>query len=326
MQRVDIMKTLVAKVARKLGDRPAKMAFALTNTSIIRNQLGRSYEGALKAHHPDLPLLSASDREVVDALQTRGIYVTSLAALGLQGSDDLLRRAQRAAGECADTARQQAADGQEFTCVPPAAIFEDAEIFKWGVSDRLLDIAEGYLGLPVAYDGLSIIYTVADGRDGGTRDWHRDREDRKMLKVAVYCNDVGEGGGPFQMISRLDKAQCDASGYRYAGGAEEELVSTLGADYREDIVTSHGAAGTVIFVDTARYFHRGEPVFTEDRSAIFYSYFSQQTRHPFFCHRSGMSPKQLAELAQGMSPRQRSAILWQQTQPLWSRLVPPAPV
>jgi hypothetical protein len=320
------VRPFLAKIANRVGDKPAKSAFALSNTPFVRHRLGRHYEDALKAHHSALPALSAADREIVDALDTYGVCVTSLAALGLAGSDDMLGRAQRASEHCADEARRDAASGRAFNCVPSKAIFEDRQIFKWGVSDRLLDIVEVYLGLPVAYDGLSIIYTVADGLEGGTRDWHRDREDRKMLKVAVYCNDVGEGGGPFQMISRLDKAQCDANGYRYAGGAEEELVATLGPDYRDDIITCNGAAGTVVFVDTARYFHRGEPVFTDDRKAIFYSYFAQQTRHPFFCQRSGMSRAQLAGLAKGMAPRQQAAILWQKSQPLWSKLVPPAPV
>jgi hypothetical protein len=309
-----------------MGDKPAKSAFALSNVSFVRHRLGRRYQDALEAHHVALPALSHSDRQVVDALNTHGVYITSLAALGLAGSDDMLQRAQCAAEHWADDARRDAAAGRAFNCVPAQTIFEDAEIFKWGVSDRLLDIAEVYLGLPVAYDGLSVIYSVADGREGGTRDWHRDREDRKMLKVAVYCNDVGEGGGPFQMISRLDKTQCDANGYRYAGGAEEELVSTLGPDYRNDIITCNGVAGTVVFVDTARYFHRGEPVFTEDRKAVFYSYFAQQTRHPFFCQRSGISQRQLAKLAVGMTPRQQAAILWQKSQPLWAKLVRSAPV
>jgi hypothetical protein len=49
--------------------------------------------------------------------------------------------------------------------------------------------------LPVAYDGASVNYTVADGREVSTRRWHRDWEDRRMLKVAVCLNDVGHGGG-----------------------------------------------------------------------------------------------------------------------------------
>lgn len=319
-------KRAIAKILHRLGDRPARIAFAVSNTRFVRHRLERHHDTALRDHQLRLPVLSRSDREIVDTLRSRGVYVTTLAALGIGGSGDMLGRAQALMDGFAGEARRAAAAGREFTSVSPETIFADRTIFQWGVEERLLDIAEAYLGLPVAYDGLNLIYTVANGRDGGTRDWHRDREDRRMLKVAVYCNDVGETGGPFEIISRLDKSQSDSNGYRYAGGDEQELVSTLGADYRDDIVTCKGATGTVIFVDTARYFHRGRPVSSDDRKAIFYSYFCQAPRHPFFCQRSGLSLDQLADLSRNMTPRQQAATLWQRSQPLWSRLIPPAPV
>lgn len=320
------MTTLRTKILRRLGDRPAKLAFAMSNMRFVRRRTDRRYRQALRCHHEHLPNLSTFDRGVVAALEGKGVYVTTLAALGLAGSREMLDRGQRILTEFTGDARRAAAAGQDFTSVGADVVFADQQIFRWGLDERLLDIAEAYLGLPVAYDGLNMIYTVADGREGGTRDWHRDREDRRMLKVAVYCNDVDEDGGPFQSIARLDGAQCDATGYRYAGGAEPELVELLGPDYRDDIMTCTGAAGTVIFVDTARYFHRGKPASGDDRMAIFYSYFCRATRHPFFCQRSGLSQDKLAELTADMSPRQRAATLWQRAQPLWSRLIPPAPV
>lgn len=320
------MPSVLDKVLRRLGDRPAKLAFAASNAQPFKDMLGSRYTAALQAYSPMLPALNPTDRDIVAALQRDGVYRTSLAALGLAGSAEMLQSAQQVAESCAVTARTAAASGRDFTCAPADSIIENAAIFNWGLSDRLLDIAEAYLGLPVAYDGLNLIYTVADGREVATRQWHRDREDRKMLKVAVYCNNVGEGGGPLQVITRLDGTQNDENGYRYTGGEEEELSSLLGADYRDDIVTCTGDAGTVVFVDTARYFHRGEPVHTEDRKALYFSYFAQQTRHPYFCERSGLKRAQLAHMAEGLPARQRSSVLWQKAQPWWAKLVPPAPV
>ncbi|NJN32859.1 MAG: hypothetical protein HC824_22455, partial [Synechococcales cyanobacterium RM1_1_8] len=43
-----------------------------------------------------------------------------------------------------------------------------------------------------------------------------------------------------------------------------------------------GKAGTVVLCDTAHYFHRGRPPIAQDRSAIFYSFFSRRPKHPFF--------------------------------------------
>jgi hypothetical protein len=76
------------------------------------------------------------------------------------------------------------------------------EIIRWGLSDRLLDIAENYLCAPVGYDGINVFFTKADGKEAGTRRWHRDAEDRRMLKIALYLNDVDEDGGPLQVLRR----------------------------------------------------------------------------------------------------------------------------
>lgn len=320
------MVTLGKKLIRRLGDKPARFAFNVTNLAPIRRRLGERYDAAVAAHRPALPQLTAADQSIVDALAQTGIYATTLDALGIPGSGAMLEAAQRVSADCREMALRQSQAGRDFIVAPPDAILANKEIFHWGVNDRLLDIAEAYIGLPVAYDGLALIYTLADGREVATREWHRDREDRKMIKIAVYCNDVTPGGGPLQVISRVDPGQNDALGYRYAGGSEAELTSRLGADYRDDIVTCTGAAGTVVFMDAARYFHRGEPAYTEDRKALYYSYFARQTRHPFFCQRSGFDRVQLAQMAKGAAPRQRDAILWANSVAPLARLVPPAPV
>lgn len=123
----------------------------------------------------------------------------------------------------------------------------------------MLAIAEAYLGLPIAYDGPSINYTVADGREVSTRKWHRDWEDRRMLKVAIYLNDVDAEGGPFQMVKRTDADRSEVNGYRYDLASDGQMSARLGADFRDAIVSCEGAAGTVIFTDTAHFFHRGKP-------------------------------------------------------------------
>jgi len=292
----------------------------------MRAKLGKSYENALAVHRPALPQLSSEDRAVVGSLNDKGYYVTSLDALGLPNSQEMLARAQRAAANSLASVRAEAAKGRDFTFVPPSVIAANPAIFTWGLDERLLDIVETYLGLPVAYDGLNILYTAADGRAVASRQWHRDREDRKMVKVAVYLHDVVDGGGPLQVISRIDQTQSDADGYFYELGVPEVLASLLGPDYQKDIVTLPGSAGTVIFLDTARYFHRGEPAHVKDRVAVFYSYFAQRTRHPFFCHRSGLRREDLEHLTQGLTRRQRASTFWFDQAKRLVRMIPPAPV
>mgnify|MGYP000099513185 CR=1 FL=1 len=188
---------------------------------------------------------------------------------------------------------------------------------------RLIAIVEHYLGLPVAYDGLNLFYTIADGRQIGTRKWHRDREDRRMVKIAVYCNDVDAGGGPLQILRRgvIDPAL--ESSFTYPVLSQEDLEALLGrAPADDEVITCTGRAGTVIFSDTASQYHRGKPALTSDRCAIFYNYFARIPRHPFFCDRSGLSRRQIADLVEGLRPAQRDAALWVEDLPWIARLVP----
>lgn len=147
-----------------------------------------------------------------------------------------------------------------------------------------------------------------------------------MIKLAVYCSDVTDQGGPFELISREDKSQGVDDRYVFEFGTEEVLNKRLGSDYSRDIVSCTGPVGTVVFADTARFFHRGAPAFDKDRAALFYGYFAKSTRHPYYCERSGLKRHEIEDLAQGMSPRQRASALWQKALPPWLRLIPPAPV
>lgn len=307
-----------------LHDLPARTALRLCNHPRIRPVLGNRYRRALERNRISVPSLSETDAAIVAALERDGIYVGNLSDLGLDGHERLLAEGAMMAGRFADEARRRAAMGEVFLYVPPAWLRDFPAFFEWGLQDRLLDIAQAYIGMPPAYDGVCINYTVADGREISTRKWHRDWEDRRMLKVAVYLHDVDKDGGPFQMIRRLDTAQNDDDGYFYELASDVELTQRLGADYQEDIVSCEGPRGTIIFTDTARFFHRGKPAVARDRAAIFYSYFADRPRHPFLCERTGMAREDIARIASKMTGRQRRAALWRNRLPLALRLIPPA--
>ena len=76
------------------------------------------------------------------------------------------------------------------------------EIFQWGLQDKLIRIAENYIQTPVAYDTFRCDVTYAPVQDSGQRRWHIDHEDRRMLKVFVYLNDVDIDTGPFEYLDK----------------------------------------------------------------------------------------------------------------------------
>lgn len=304
------------------ADRTARCALRVANFKPVARLLGARYAQALDAYRPQVPTLAGIDADIVAGVARDGIYITTLAALGLPGAVDVLSTAQRLSADFAETARRRVRDGHDFNIVPPDAVALHPDLFRLGLDDRVLDIAEAYLGLPVAYDGLHIAYTVADGRAVSTRQWHRDWEDRRMLKMVVYCNDVEDIDGPIQVLGRADHAQTDATGFRYKSASAADMVAMFGADFGRDVVSCTGPAGTVVFTDTALYYHRGQPAVRNDRQAMFYSYFARSPRHPFLCERSGLSRRQIAAMVDGLPPRQRTATHWRKSLPAPIRLIP----
>ena len=291
--------------ARKLRSLPAHTAHAILSIPPIQRRLDTQYELDLHAHASALPDLSGLDQRICEGLRQDGIFVTSLHELGVPGSVDMFRIAHRMAADYAPEARRRALAGETYLMVPGAQTMMEPELFLWGLADRLLNIAERYLGLPPAYDGMALVYSVADSREIATRRWHRDREDRRMVRVVVYLNNVVEDGGPFE----LDRRGADA----------------LSADDPEAIRRCPGPAGTVIFADTGRCLHRGRPA-ARDRMAIFYSYFSRRPRSSFYCERSGLSRAQISALTRDLPARQAECALWHDALPPLLRIIPSAPI
>ena len=266
-----------------------------------------------------MPGLRDSDARIVEDLKTSGVSITSLEALGLEGVDAMLADAYALVARHSPWTRSFQADG--------ADIVAHDKIIRWGLNDRLLDIAENYLYVPVGYDGINVLFTKADGIEAGARRWHRDAEDRRMVKIALYLNDVDEDGGPLQVLRRRLPDHDRMVGGKFRILRQGQLEKALGDfDPDRDVVTCTGKAGTLIFADTAALYHRGKPASARDRCAIYFNYMSRTPLRPFRCERSTISRAQIRRLAASMPQRQRDCLLWRDSLPLVARIVPPAPV
>ena len=226
----------------------------------------------------------------------------------VEGVDALLADAYALVARHSPWTRSFQADGSD--------ILAHDKIIRWGLSDRLLDIAENYLCVPVGYDGINVFFTKADGMEAGARRWHRDAEDRRMLKIALYLNDVDEDGGPLQVLRRRLPNHDRMVGGKFPILRQGQLEKALGDfDPNRDVVTCTGKAGTVVFADTAALYHRGKPASARDRCAIFFNYMTRAPLRPFRCERSTISRAQIRRLAASMPKRQRDCLLWCDSSP-----------
>jgi hypothetical protein len=252
---------------------------------ISRVQAEIPYRTELAKHRRNLPSLSTQDQAIVEACRRDGAYITTLQDLGLPSTPLMLASAEQYLQKLrADFLMQ--ADSDTPTYPHALTVTYLPEFATWGREPRLQNIIENYIGLPIEFHGAQLQRDFANKKQVLAELWHKDAEDRRMIKVIVYLTDVDEEHGPFQYIP---KSKVSASAWRKVKAAIAR-ASDLGisdAEMETLIPRSHwksctGPAGTVIFVDTKAVLHHGKTR-TKERSALFFVYTSDRPLHPEYC-------------------------------------------
>jgi len=279
----------------------------LTQIPFVQAQSEIAYQRALNKHLVNLPVLSASDRTLVETIKRDGVVITSLSALGIPSNPSFFQVAKKLMSEIP---KSISGEKDEFVVhATSQQIMEHPEIFLWGVEQRLLNIVENYLGLPVAYQGVFFRRDIANEVAIKSRLWHVDLEDKKVLKIIVYLNDVNEDGGPFQYIPQsLTSTVIQSLKHRPRYITDEIMQQVLSPSNWKSCT---GLSGTVIFAGTAGIFHRGKIPVAEDRFAVFFDYTSRQPIQPFY-NTLSLSKKNLLLLVNNLSKAQKNCVLWQQ--------------
>lgn len=315
---------LIDKLMQKSLSLPSEAAFFFANLDFLEKEvLYPHYQAYLENHAPHLPELTEQEAGIVASLNQTGFHITSLSALGLPNTEQFWASAQNLSRELEVCSHHPLNQGRHTLTATADQLMRYPEVVLWGTANRLLRVIEGYLRLPVAYDTPSYYYGVADGRLAGPRKWHRDKEDWRMVKVCVYLHDVDENGGPFEITTPLANTQLHQRvNHNYQVLLDSQANQLLDPLSGQWFTSCTGKAGTVIFADTALFYHRGKPPVNRDRSAIFFSYFSQRPRHPFFCGRSPLSQANLRELARDLPSHLQEALLWRDNLPQLGQWIP----
>lgn len=133
---------------------------------------------------------------------------------------------------------------------------------RLGLSPIVLDTVNSYLGLWSKLIYTDVWYTIPSpgSREAvASQRWHRDPEDRKLIKVFLYLSEVDEGAGPLEYVrgshglgphARLwPTPDVATASYPPEGTVEARIPAA-------DRVACTGPAGTLIFCDTYGL-HRG---------------------------------------------------------------------
>jgi len=227
----------------------------------------------------DRPRLDETQQRIVASLEAEGYAVVPFADLFPDPADwaaieeqGARFRAETEAGLAGNGESLRVREGKEFVVRQHSYgvdIGLDDPWFRACASRRMLDLANSYVGLWTKLEYVDVWYSVPQPEDAkrvSSQRWHRDFNDRRLLKAFLYLVDVDESMGPFEYVPRSTGDGPYASmwpwrplGDNYPSQSEfEEKVP--GAS----VQTFVASKGTLIFCDTSG-FHRGGLSWTKPR-------------------------------------------------------------
>jgi hypothetical protein len=287
------------KKVRRLANRAKREA--MFRLPPARRLSQERHERRVRQHACHLPVLAAGDREVVALIRDHGVNVTTLDALALPETERVKEQLER----MVDVLAGRPATDSSTLRPPYKFLLDDLSVWHFGLSDRMLDIVENYLGVPARYHGPDVRREVADGCcPQGVRQWHRDIEDHRMLKLLVWLNDVDTDGGPFAYIPRPRSVEV-VTDFHYVGGyLSDEKIRRHSAEREWRLAT--GPKWTAVMADTAQVFHRATPPHASDRYSVTFTWTS---RHPIKLHATeAFTPVQVYRIREGLGARQLACL------------------
>lgn len=132
---------------------------------------------------------------------------------------------------------------------------------RFALSEPILSVVNAYLGMFSKFRAWRLETTIpmpANIRASSSQRWHRDEEDRKLVKVFLYLNDVDASAGPFMYLKHSHGTgkwrdifpMVPPRGSLRMPPNEDEYIP------QGDVIAATGSAGTMIFCDTTGL-HKG---------------------------------------------------------------------
>jgi hypothetical protein len=267
----------------------------LASRAVERKRMAR-----LDAYRTQLPSLDAADRHLLAELDREGVVVTTLDQLAVPGTAKM----KQIVGELLDPLAARDPGPESLLSPARSDLLSKVDLWRWGLDERLLDLAENHLGLPLTYYGGFVARQVADGKVHGARMWHRDIEDHSVLKIIVCLNEVTRSGGPFEYVPKLRTKEI-ARNLKYVSGYVNDQVMS-NAISRQAWIPAVGPKWTAVIADTAQIFHRATAPTGTDRYSVTYTWTAQRPlktmpTEPF-------TPDQIRRIKDGLNERQLACL------------------
>jgi hypothetical protein len=166
-----------------------------------------------------------------------------------------------------DSGRSQARKYWVVRVSPPFDL--TSRLVRFAVDERVLAIVNSYLGVAARLKNFELWWNMvvpAAEPVISSQMWHRDYDDKRLVKAFLYLNDVGETSGPFSFLRGTHPGGRHGHVYpnvppegSYPG--ERQVEACVPAD---EARVCTGPAGALVLCDTVG-FHRGGRPSAKDR-------------------------------------------------------------
>jgi len=279
-----------------------KVGRIIYSVPLAKKIVDQNYETKVARYQASLPKLNAEDQIILDALDKTGTFSIPIEELQLESTASFLEKTNSLVKELKNTTVKE----QVAIDLDPNKFKDCPEIFLWGIEQRFLNIIESYIGLPLYYHGCSLRRDIVTKNSdaNSVRNWHLDAEDRSVVKIIVYFNDVGLDGGHYEYVPKdLTKKAAKKLNYDLGYLNDQTIMDVVP---KEDWGKCMGKCGTVIITNTSNVFHRAKPPEKEDRFSISFCYTSNKPRYNWNC---SSFPDNMEQIRNKLSDKQRKALI-----------------
>ncbi len=233
---------------RLLSNRRARSLYTAHRPSLDAVQL-RVVKDVHEQGYAQLPFTDLFPESVWEALSGEAAEFVAAAERGLAGDEDGLQSGSR---------------GKDFLIRrydENSTVPLDNPWLSVCMSRKMLDIANEYLQLWSKLEYVDLWYSIPVGADAerkASQIWHRDFNDRHLLKAFLYLSDVDEHSGPFEYVPGSQPGGRYADVHPWAPMAIGRISDKELAKYvpGEGVRTFTAPRGTIIFCNTSGL-HRG---------------------------------------------------------------------
>ena len=128
----------------------------------------------------------------------------------------------------------------------------DGSFLRFALDEKLLRTVAAYMGNAPFLESVELLYSKPVETSSRSQLWHKDRTDKSVLKIFVYCASVNMENGPFSFLKARDSKEVPESLPHYL--ADEEISKYVSL---ANVVNVIGNTGTAFLIDTIRCYHFG---------------------------------------------------------------------